>query len=360
MRIALVHDWILRTGGAENVFKTLCDIYPEAEVYVLFYDKKFVKKFLPGRKINASFLQKIPWVSKTYKIFLPLMPTAAESLDLSAYDLVISSSVAFSKGLILRPRTTHISYCHSPTRFLWDWQINYVKERNYGFFVKFTQHWLRIWDRQAAQRVDYFLTNSKYTQERIKKYYNCDSKVIYPPVETGGLRAINGASDFYLIISQLLPHKNIDVVVDTFNKLGLPLVVAGDGPLKERLKQIAKKNVKIVGFVSEDQKRKLYEGCRAFIMPQEEEFGITSIEAMLRGKPVLALRKGGALEYVLENINGEFFDDPVPEVLADGVRRLNDNYPGYSPKVIRKSVEKFSKERFEKEFKEYVSTVTKS
>ncbi len=360
MRIALVQDWILRIGGAESVFKTLCGMYPEADVYTLFYDKKFVKKYLPGRKINASFLQKIPGIGKIYKIFLLLMPTAAESLDLSAYDLVVSSSVAFSKGLVLRPKTTHISYCHSPTRFLWDWQINYIRERNYGSIVKFMQHWLRIWDRQAAQRVDYFLTNSKYTQKRIKKYYGCDSKVIYPPVEMGGLKTINGASDFYLIISQLLPHKNIDIVVDTFNKLRLPLIVAGDGPLKEKLKQMAKKNVKIIGFVSEDQKRKLYGDCHAFIMPQEEEFGITSIEAMLRGKPVLALRRGGALEYVLENINGEFFDDPVPEVLADGVRRLNDNYPRYSSKVIRKSAERFSKERFEREFKEYVSTVTKN
>jgi glycosyltransferase involved in cell wall biosynthesis len=222
------------------------------------------------------------------------------------------------------------------------------------------QHWLRVWDSQAAQRVDYFLTNSKHTQKRIKKYYHRDSKVIYPPVETRNTKTVNGSKDFYLIISQLLPHKNVDVTVDTFNKLGLPLYIAGEGPMKEELMSMAKKNVKVLGYVNEDVKNKLFEDCYAFVMPQEEEFGITSIEAMLRGKPVLALKRGGALEYVLENMNGEFFDDPVPEVLADGVRRLNANYPSYSPKVIRKSVEKFSRERFEREIKEFIDQCLKN
>lgn len=352
MRIALVHDWLLRTGGAENVFKTLCEMYPKADVYTLFYDKRFTKKFLPGRDIKTTFLQKIPGITKIYKIFLPFMPTAAESLDLSAYDLVISSSIAFSKGLVLRPKTTHISYCHSPTRFLWDRQVEYMKD--HGFFVRIILHWLRVWDNQAAQRVDYFIANSRHTLMRINKYYNRDSKVIYPPVETGGLKVLDGSKDFYLIVSQLLPHKNIDVAVDTFNKLDLPLIIAGDGPMKEKLQGMAKKNVKILGHVNEDQKSRLYEDCRAFIMPQEEDFGIAPIEAMLRGKPVLALKRGGALEYVLESLNGEFFDDPVPEVLADGVRRLYENYPTYSPKVIRKSAERFSRERFEKEIKEFI------
>ncbi len=359
MRIALVHDWLLRTGGAEKVFETLCEMFPKADVYTLFYDKRFTKKFLPNKEIRASFLQKIPGITRIYKLFLPLMPTAAESLDFSAYDLVISSSIAFSKGLVLRPKTIHISYCHSPTRFLWDWQLNYTQGRGHGLFTKFMQHWLRIWDSQAAQRVDYFLANSKHTRKRIKKYYGRDSQVIYPPVDMENARVVNNAKDYYLLVSQLLPHKNIDIAIDTFNKLGLPLVIAGDGPMKDKLRAMTKKNVKVIGYVNEDLKNKLYENCRAFIMPQEEDFGITPIEAMLRGKPVLALRKGGALEYVLENMNGEFFDDPVPEVLADGVRRLNDNYSSYSPKVIRKSVEKFSKQRFERELTEYIEKCLK-
>jgi glycosyltransferase involved in cell wall biosynthesis len=334
-------------------------MYPKADVYTLFYDKRFTKKFLPDREVKATFLQKIPGISKIYKIFLPLMPTAAESLDLSAYDLVISSSVAFAKGLVLRPKTTHVSYCHSPTRFLWDRHVDYVKEKNHGLIVKFVQHWLRVWDNQAAQRVDYFLANSRHTLMRIYKYYNRTSKVIYPPVETGELKILNGSKDFYLIVSQLLPHKNIDVAVDTLNKLGLPLIIAGDGPMREKLQQMAKKNIRMVGYVNNDQKSRLYEDCKAFIMPQEEDFGIAPVEAMLRGKPVLALKRGGALEYVLENINGEFFDDPVPEVLADGVRRLNDNHPDYSPKVIRKSAERFSRERFEREFKGYIDQCLK-
>lgn len=359
MRIALVHDWLLRIGGAEQVFKTVCGMYPEADVYTLFYNKKFTREYMAGKNIKASFLQKVPGITKIYKTLLPFMPTAAESLDLSAYDLVISSSVAFSKGLVLRPKTLHFSYCHSPTRFLWDRHISYVKEGDYGFPVKLMQHWLRIWDSQAAQRADYLIANSKHTQKRIRKFYNLPSKVIYPPVETNGA-AFNGSKDFYLIVSQLAAHKNIDIAVETFNKLGLPLVIAGGGPLEKRLGKAAKKNIRILGCVDEQTKNRLYAECKAFVMPQEEDFGMAPVEAMLRGKPVLALRRGGALEYVMENINGEFFDDPVPEVLADGVRRLNANYTSYSPTVIKKSAERFSKKRFENEMREYIDSCIKN
>lgn len=355
MKIALVHDWLLRIGGAEKVFKTFQEMFPEADIYTLFYNKKFTDEFMPGKKINPTFLQKIPSITKIYKLFLPFMPTAIESLDLSSYDLVISSSVAFSKGLVLRPKTLHICYCHSPTRFLWDWQINYVKERRHGNTVKFMQHWLRIWDAQAANRVDYFITNSKHTQQRIGKYYRRQSRVIYPPVEVPKEKPSLESRGYYLIVSQLLPHKNIEVAIDTFNKLGLPLYVAGNGPLKNKLKRMAEKNIKILGYKSDEEIDKLYKYCKAFIMPQEEDFGMTAIEAMLRGKPVLALKRGGATEYILPGLNGEFFDDPVPEVLADGVRRLNEQYDSFSPIVIKKSVERFSKKRFINEIRELVN-----
>lgn len=361
MKIALVHDWLLRIGGAERVFKTLHGIFPEADIYTLFYDQKFVKEFLPGTEIQTTFLQKIPGITKLYKLFLLLMPTAIESLDLSAYDVVISSSVAFSKGLVLKPKTTHICYCHSPTRFLWDWQINYVKERGYKLlkpWVLMVQHWLRIWDSHAAQRPDYFIANSKHTQKRIWKYYSIDSKVIYPPVEMPIGVPKDEDGGYYLIVSQLLPHKNIEVAIDAFNKLGLPLFIIGEGPLKRKLKRMADKNIRILGYQNDEEIEKLYQECRAFILPQEEEFGITPIEAMFRGKPVLALRRGGALEYVLESLNGEFFDDAVPEVLADGVRRLNANYPNYSPLVIKKSVQKFRKGRFINEIREFIRCLT--
>lgn len=356
MRIALVHDWLNNLGGAERVLIELHKIFPEAPIYVLFYNKKFVQTHLPNARIVVSGLQKFPFVTKTYPTLLPLMPSAVESFDLSEYDTVISSSVIFSKGLILKPKTKHICYCYSPTRFLWDRHTEY---QHSSWPAKLAQHLLRIWDRQASERVDEFVAISEHVRDRIQKYYRRDSRIIYPPVsikyqessikDSESPNYLLPATDYYLIVSRLHPYKNIDITIDAFNKLGYELIVVGEGPDMPRLKKMAGKNIKLVGYKTDKEVAEYYKHCKAFIMPQEEDFGLTPLEAMSFGKPVLALKKGGALETITEGLHGEFFDDPIPEALADGVRRLNENYGSYDQMEIRYQAMKFSRERFKRE-----------
>lgn len=349
MRIAIVHDWLNNLGGAERVLIELHKIFPKAPVYALFCNRKFVREYLPEAEIRTSSLQKLPFIIKLYKYLFFLMPSAIESFDLSDFDVVISSSAIFSKGLVLKPKTRHICYCYSPTRQLWDLNA----EHNGTWPKKIIQHLLRIWDRQASDRVDEFVAISKHVQSRIKKYYKRESKIIYPPTtlptsQVGNTKSVDNLG-YYLIVSRLFPHKNIDVAIDAFNKLGHELIIIGDGPTKKDLRKMAGKNIKLIGFKTDEEIRDYYRNCKAFIMPQEEDFGLTPIEAMSFGKPVLALRKGGALETIVEGVTGEFFDDPIPEALADGIRRLNENYSSYDSLVIQKWAEKFSRDRFKEE-----------
>src|SRR3989338_3133152 len=370
MKIALVHDWLVSLSGAERVLVELHKIFPGAPVYTLFYNKKFTDKYFPGVEIRTSFLNRIPFVAKKHKYLVPLMPTDVESFDLSDFDLVISSSAIFSKGLVLKPKTRHICYCYSPTRQIWD--LNGAdqksKIKNQNFLENIAEHFLRIWDRHASDRVDQFVAISEHVRQRIQKYYRRDAIVIYPPVST----KYPGASiqvkknpkplilntGYYLLVSRLYKHKNIDIAIEAFEKLNLPLVIVGTGPEYKKLKFVIRnaksRNIKLIGSIPDEGLPYYYQNCRAFIMPQEEDFGITPIEAMSFGKPVLALKKGGATETVIEGVTGEFFDDPIPEALADGIRRLNENYPKYDIETIKSQAQKFSAERFREEIKRLV------
>jgi len=358
MKIAIIHDYLVSYGGAEKVFKVLADIFPEAEIYTLFYDQKIKKQFFPERIVHTSFLQKFPlFLRKNYRWFLPLLPIAAETLDFREFDVVISATHSWVKGIITRPKTLHICYCYSPTRYLWD------KARK-----NFLLHYFRVWDRQASERVDQFIAISKTVQQRIKKYYKRDSVVIYPPATQASLLALRagppvqfsrpeadqswaGKYEYYLIVSQLRKYKRIDLAVEAFNKLGLELVIIGTGPERKKLELKAKRNVKFLGWKSDEVLAEFYKNCTAFIFPSEDDFGIAPVEAMSYGKPVLAFRKGGAIETVIEGKTGEFFDYQNAAVLADGMRRLRGNLKNYDPKFISLHAQKFSKERFEKEFK---------
>lgn len=361
LRIALVHDWLLNIGGAEKVLKTLHEIFPDAPIYTLFYNNEFTDFFLPDAEITPTFLQKLLKIFRSHKLLLPLMPIAAESINLSNFDLVISSSVAFSKGLILKPRTKHICYCYSPMRQIWDWHAEYKRETHKApkIITNLFQHFLRIWDRNASTRVDHFIAISKNVQERIKKYYQRESEIIYPPVARPILNTKYKlpAKNYFLIVSRLFRHKNIEIAVKAFNKLGIPLVIIGTGPEFKKLKKLAGKNVIMLGQQPDEILPVYYQNCSAFIMPQEEDFGMTPIEAMGYGKPVLALRRGGALEYIQEGINGEFFEDPIEEVLADGVRRIKENLPRYNAAEIKKTAERFSKEKFAVEIISFIGDI---
>ncbi|HEB01387.1 MAG TPA: glycosyltransferase family 4 protein [Candidatus Portnoybacteria bacterium] len=217
-------------------------------------------------------------------------------------------------------------------------------------------HYVRLWDQASSERVDYFIANSRTTQQRIKKYYRRDSQVIYPPVDVEKFTPGKENKGYFLIVSRLSPYKRIDLAVEAFNKLELPLIIIGQGPQRKFLQRLAQKNIKFLGWQPEEKVRQYYQNCQAFIFPGEEDFGITAVEAMAAGKPVLAFRKGGVTETVIEGSTGEFFDDPVPEVLADGVRRLQRNLKNYDSQVIRNQVEKFSRQRFEKEIKEFIES----
>ncbi|MBI4129019.1 MAG: glycosyltransferase, partial [Parcubacteria group bacterium] len=279
------------------------------------------------------------------------------TFDLSAYDLVISSSSAFAKGLIVKPRTMHLCYCHAPSRFLWDWNQEYLADqsRTAAFFARPAAHFIRLWDRGAAHRVDRFIANSEYTRQRIWKYYRRKATVIYPPVTVAPREAIQATpGDSFCIVSWLTPYKRIDVAIEAFNKLELPLVIIGDGPDRPRLERLAHGNVTFTGYLPDGEVWAHLRNACALVFPGEDDFGITIVEAMGFGVPVLAHRGGGAREIIREGITGEFFDDLTPEVLADGIRRLREARPSYDRALIRSTAEAYSEESFIASFQSFV------
>lgn len=355
MKIALVHDHFTQDGGAERVADALAEIFPGSPMFALIAYKKLLAK----KRIRTSFLQQMPFSRKKIQWYLPLMPAAAESLDLTGFDTVISSSSMFAKGVLTNPGTTHICYCHTPPRFLWSDRLNYLRELNYNSLVKGIAPMLltnlRQWDKSAADRVDFFISNSITTQKRIKKYYNRDSQVIYPPVDTEKFKISGNQDDYFLAGGRLVGYKRFDLVVEAFNRLNMPLKIFGTGPLFDLLKSKAKKNVEFLGKVSEPEKIRLLQDCRAFINPQEEDFGITAVEAMAAGRPVIAYRKGGAVETVVENETGVFFDDQCWEEIADRVIRFDSKR--FDPGKIRMQAMTFDKSVFGEKILKYIGEI---
>ena len=358
-KVALVHDHLFQHGGAENVLLEMNDLFPKAPIYTLVYDKEKAEQFA-DKKIITSFIDKWWGAKKHFKWFLPIMPLAWEQIDFSSYDIVLSSCSAFCKGLLTPPNTMHVSYCHSPTRYLWSDAQSYVAELNQPKIVKLflpiLLNRLRQWDFQAAQRVDYFIANSEFVAKRIKKYYRRDSKVIYPPVNVNKYTVSDKVGNYYVVVSRLRPYKRVDLAVDAFNQLGLPLVVVGGGEEYDKLKNRAKDNIKFVGEVSDEEKNRILGGSKAFIFPQEEDFGISPVEAMACGKPVIAYRSGGALETVVENKTGVFFDEQHWESLVEAVLKFENEKHQYSATEIRQWAERFSSEVFKKELNDYVNS----
>lgn len=358
MRVALVHDHLMQDGGAEKILEALAEMFPNAPIYTLMYNDKLVEKNFPGRKIEASIIHKMPLGRRRYRWFMPFMPMAIEFFDLSGYDLVISDSSSFAKGVITSPDTLHICYCHTPTRYLWSDTHQYINELRYNKYLKkiisLILNYVRIWDKLAADRVDKYITNSKTSQKRIAKYYKRQAKIIYPSVDINDFYISEKNENFFLAGCRLVPYKRIDIVVKAFKKLGLKLKIFGEGIDIGRLKEIAQNapNIEFLGRVSDKEKFELYSKCQAYINPQKEDFGITIIEAMASGRPVIALRKGGALETVIENKTGIFFENETADDIARAIKNFQaDNF---NPRAIREHAKQFSHENFKRQIREFV------
>ena len=345
-RVALIHDFLLDIRGAERVFTAICEVWPDADVYTAVYDEEGTEGRFAHRPINTSFLQRLRPTARTFRPLLPLYPYAIESFDLRGYDIVVSSSSAWAHGVIVDEGALHVCYCHNPFRYAWNARDETLRGR--GGLGRATlsvvfNRW-RQWDWIAAQRVDRYVANSHTTSRRIARYFNRDATVLYPPVETERFTP-GRLADYYLVVSELMPHKRISVAVEAFAHLGLPLVVVGDGPDARRLRRMAPANIVFEGRVSDERAAQLFEGCRALVVTATEEFGIAAVEAQAAGRPVIAHAEGGALETVIEGETGTLFHPCRPEALAEAVRRFDAD--SVSPQACVNNAMRFDVSRFQ-------------
>jgi len=356
-RIAIVCDWLTNQGGAEHVVWELHQALPTAPIYTSVYNAEKLPQF--GRiDVRTSFMQHLPFAKTRHQLYLLAYPYAFEQFDLDEYDIVISSSHSVAKGVITKPETVHICYCHCPMRYAWDGSQRYIAQSSFPWIVKKTfiphaMRRMRIWDRLSADRVDYFLANSSHTARRIKKYYERKSDVVYPPVYTEKFHISKNVEDYFLAVGRLIPYKRFDLLVETFNDLGLPLLIVGTGPELSKLRSMAKNNIEFVGFVSDMELSDLYAECQALVFPQEEDFGIIPIEAMASGRPVIAYGRGGALETIVDGETGVLFHEQTKESLMTAIKKFHPKK--FSARAIKNHAEQFNASRFREQMVKRVS-----
>jgi UDP-N-acetylmuramyl pentapeptide phosphotransferase/UDP-N-acetylglucosamine-1-phosphate transferase/glycosyltransferase involved in cell wall biosynthesis len=360
-KIAVVHDFLYTYAGAERVLEQILEEYPEADVFSLFdFLPPEQRGFLKGRKVTTSFIQKMPLARKKHRAYLPLMPLAIEQLDVSAYDIVISSSYLAAKGVLTRADQLHVCYCHTPVRFAWDLQKQYLAESGLisglkSILARVILHYIRSWDTHSSNRVDRFITNSHYVADRIGKVYRRESTVVYPPVDVESYQLHTEKDDFYLTVSRLVPYKKIDLIVETFTKMkDRRLIVIGDGPDMEKIRAKAGPNVTLLGFQPAEHVREYMQRAKAFVFAAEEDFGIVPVEAQACGTPVIAYARGGVTESVIDGRTGAFFRRQTVESVEAAILEFEANEVGWNPLVIRNNAERFSAERFRREFREVV------
>jgi glycosyltransferase involved in cell wall biosynthesis len=359
LKIALVCDWLTDFGGAERVLLALHEMYPDAPIFTTLYRPDNLPQFSDA-DIRTSYLQHIPFAATHHRAFFPFMPAAVEAWDFSEFDVVISStSSGCAKGIITKPSTLHICYCHNPNRALWDGSHEYLKlhKHKYNWLArKFIPHQLmkmRIWDRVAADRPDAFLANSNFVAKRIKRYYQREAQVIYPPVETKQF-APSGEKpgNYFLAVGRLIPYKRFDLAIQAANVIGAKLRVVGIGPEEKRLRAMAGPTVQFFGKVSEENLQRMYTECIALIFPQEEDFGLTAVEVQASGRPVVAYEGGGALETVVQNQTGILFNQQTVSSLADAMQRAAKKT--WIPKSIAKQAQRFDVDKFKKGVDEFI------
>lgn len=361
INIGVVADWLVTYAGSEKVIKEFIEIFPNSELYsVVDFLSEKDRALFQGKQAKTTFIQDLPFSKKKYQKYLPLMPLAIEQLDVSKHEIILSSSHAVSKGVLTGPDQLHISYVHSPIRYAWDLQHQYLKEAGLdkgfkGMLAKYLLHKMRIWDTRTANGVDHFIANSKFIARRIKKVYGRESDVIYPPVDVDNFSLCENKDDYYITASRMVPYKRIDLIVEAFSHMpDKKLVVIGDGSEMSKIKNKATSNIEILGYQSNSVMQEYMKKAKSFVFAAEEDFGITPVEAQACGTPVIAYGKGGALETVKEGLTGIFFNKQNCTSVIDAVNTFEKIQDKFSPKDCRSHAERFSADRFQKEIKEYI------
>ena len=361
IRIAIVHEWFVNYAGSERVVEQILNLFPHADLFAVvdFLDDS-KRGFIQNKKVTTTFIQNLPFAKTKFRQYLPLMPLAIEQLDLSAYDLIISSSHAVAKGVLTSPNQLHISYVHSPIRYAWDLQHQYLQESNLerGFkswIARWILHQMRIWDHRTANGVDLFSANSQFIARRIQKVYRRDAEVIYPPVDLQNYSLQEQKQNFYLTASRLVPYKRIDLIVEAFTGLGdRQLIVIGDGEQMVKIRAKAGRNVKFLGHREPEELREYMQNAKAFVFAAEEDFGITPVEAQACGTPVIAYGRGGVKESVIgldrERPTGVFFGSQTVESIRQAIYEFENLGDRISPIDCRENAMRFSTERFQREF----------
>ncbi len=356
MKVALIHDWLVSYGGAERCLEVFLELFPQADVFTCVHDSSKLPERLKNIRIKTSFIQKLPFSTSGYMYYLPLMPMAVEAFDMSGYDLVISISHAVAKGVKKAPGSLHICYCLTPMRYAWDMQYDYSGYAGFGPLKQavfdLMMKRFRNWDSVSSKRVDEFISISQFIRQRVENCYGRPSEVIYPPVETSIFVPSGRPSDFFLVVSRLVPQKRVDIIVEAFNALELPLKIIGEGREENRLKKLANSNIEFLGCLDDSDVAGYLAGCRALVFASLEDFGITPLEAQAAGRPVIAFGRGGALETVVDGKTGIFFGEQTAESVAGAVKRFNSM--GITSSVCRANAEKYSREVFKKRMASYI------
>lgn len=370
-KIALVHDWLTGMRGGEQVLLELCRLFPQADIYTLIYARGKIHPEIEKHRIYTSFLQRFPGIFKHYRKFLPLFPVAIENFDLGEYDLIISTSHCVAKGVITRPDALHVSYIHSPMRYIWDLHFTYFPKGRGNILAKiayrFFSNYLRLWDVTSSNRVDYFIANSSFIARRIEKFYRRKAVVINPPVNVDSFTTSSEIDDYFVVFSSLVPYKKVDIAIEAFNELGWPLKIAGTGPELDNLKKLAGENIEFLGWQSDAEVARLLAKAKALIFPGLEDFGIIPVEANACGAPVIAFGKGGVLDSISpldeetqeEQPTGLFFSQQDVASLVTAVKRFAENEIFFHDRpAIRRHTFRFQNTLFRKRILEYILQIS--